>query len=303
MIKSVIATNYLGESLKMGIGDPDESGLLISSIEGIGPGMSEINVTELAATDGAVYNSSRIASRNIVINLIFKGNPTIEDSRHLTYDMFHLKKYVNLIVITDTNMLQIDGYVESNEPSIFDKQEGTSISIICPNPFFYTLSDAHVYFGGIQPMFEFPFCNDSLTEDLLIFSEIRERYENVVYYEGDVETGVIINIHFLGEVSDDRISIFNIVTGDTMVIDMPKLKAIVGSSIQASDDLIISTITSKKSLTFWRGGKSYNVLNALTRDSDWLKLDVGRNILAFVADNSYKNLWFDIEYYPLYEGV
>lgn len=301
MIKSVIATNYLGESIKMGIGDPDESGLLISSIDGLGPGESEISTTELAATDGAVYNSSRIVSRNIVINILFKGNPTIEDSRHLTYRVFPLKRAINLIVVTDNRALQIDGYVESNDPSIFEQQEGTSISIICPNPFFYSLSEDHILFSGIEPMFEFPFCNDSLTEKLLIFSEIRDRYENVVYYEGDAETGVIINIHFLGPAT--KISIYNMITGDTMTINTDKLATIVGSPIQSADDLVISTITGSKRITFWRNGKSYNVLNCLERDSDWLKLDVGRNILVYVAETGSRNLQFNIEYYPLFEGV
>lgn len=307
MIKSVIATNYLGESVKMGIGDPDDSGLLISSIEGIGPGPSDISITELAATDGAVYNSARIASRNIVLNIIFQesklldDSPMIEDSRYLSYRIFPLKKPINLIVVTDNRSLQIDGYVESNEPAIFEAQSGTTISIICPNPFFYSLTESNVVFSGIRPLFEFPFCNDSLTEKRLIFGEIADRYENVVIYEGDVETGVVINIHFLGPATG--ITIYNVVTGATMKINTDKLAAIVGSQIQAVDDLIISTVTGKKSITFWRNGKSYNVLNCLERDSDWLKLDVGRNILAYIAETGFKNLQFNIDYYPLFEGV
>lgn len=301
MIKSVTATNYLGESLTMGIGESDESGLLISSIDGIGPGESEINITELAATDGAVYNSSRIPSRNIVINLIFKDIPTIEDARHLTYRMFPLKKFVNLIFVTDNRALQIDGYVESNDPAIFEQQEGTSISIICPRYYFYSLTEDTIVFSGIEPMFEFPFCNDSLTENQLIFGEIRDRYENVIFYDGDAETGMVINIHFLGPASN--ITIYNVVTGDMMKIDTNKLTAIVGSPIQAVDDLIISTVTGEKSITFWRNGKSYNVLNCLDRESSWLKLDVGRNVLAYVAETGYKNLQFNIQYFPLFEGV
>lgn len=301
MIKSITVTNYIGESLTLGIGDPDESGLLVSSVEGIGPGQADISVTELAATDGAVYNSSRLVSRNIVINLIFSENPMIEDSRYLTYRMFPLKKDINLVVVTDNRELQIDGYVESNEPSIFDQQEGTSISIICPNPYFYSLASNDVVFSGIERLFEFPFCNDSLTEKLLIFSEIRNKYENVFYYEGDAETGVVINIHFVGPATD--ISVYNIVTREMMKINTDKLKSIVGSAIKASDDLIISTITGQKSVTFWREGKSYNCLNALERDSDWLKIDVGENVLAFVAKTGTENIHFDIEYYPLYEGV
>lgn len=340
MIKSVIATNYLGESLKMGIGDPDTSGLLISSIDGLGPGESDISITELAATDGAVYNSSRKPSRNIVINLIFKGNPTIEDSRYLTYKMFPLRKPVNFVVNTDKRSLQIDGYVESNEPSIFDKQEGTSLSVICPNPYFYSLSECHINFGAIEPLFEFPFWNNIDEEEQeemdneirdtwwyplldhtnspinstpspdaindkdkhIIFGEIHNNdYDHVMTYEGDVETGVLMTVHFLGPATG--LSIHNVGMDEVMRIDTNKLAKIVGSPIKAMDDLVISTVTGKKYLTFWRNGKSYNVLNCLDRDSDWLKLDVGRNVLSYKAETGYKNIEFDIEYHPLYEGV
>ena len=368
MIKSVTATNYLGESLTMGIGDLDKSGLLISSIDGIGPGESEINITELAATDGAVYNSSRIPSRNIVLNIIFNETPSIEDTRHLTYKMFPLKKPINLSFLTDNRSLQIDGYVESNDPSIFDKQEGTSISIICPGYFFYALNESSIVFGGVEPLFEFPFWNDSLsgfgaetvlysiddseddpildsdyseingeiyletekqraytvddseddpildssgleiygittfeTDKHLIFGEIRDKYEHVVYYEGDAETGMVITLHFLGPASN--ITLYNLISGTSMKINTSKISSIVGSSIKAMDDLVISTMTGKKRVTFWRNGKSYNVLNCLDRNSDWLKLDVGRNILAYVADTGHRDIQIHIQYYPLYEGV
>lgn len=301
MIKSLTVTNHLGESLTMGIEDPNTTGLLISSIDGIGPGQADISTTELAATDGAVYNSARLVSRNINIDLIFQGNPTIEDSRYLTYKYFPLKKYVTLTIITDQRSLQIDGYVESNDPNIFDKQEGTSISIICPNPYFYSLGTTSTVFSGIEPMFEFPFCNDSLTEKLLVFGDIRTKYENVIFYEGDAETGFVMNIHFVGPASG--ISIFNVENREIMKIDTDKIAAIVGSEIEAGDDLMISTVTGKKYLTFWRSGKSYNVLNCLDRKSDWLKLYIGMNVIAFTATTGNSNLQFTVYHDSLFEGV
>ena len=38
MIKSVTVTNYLGESLKMKLTNPYDSGIAITDITGIGPG-------------------------------------------------------------------------------------------------------------------------------------------------------------------------------------------------------------------------------------------------------------------------
>lgn len=301
MIKSVTVTNHLGESLVMGIGDPDTSGLLISNIDGIGPGQADISTTELAATDGAVYNSARLVSRNITLDIIFQGKDSIENYRYLTYKYFPLKKDLTLTIITDSRSLQIDGYVESNEPNIFDKDEGTSISIICPNPYFYSLGTTSTVFSGIEAMFEFPLCNDSLTEKLLEFGEIRTKYENVIFYEGDAETGFVMNIHFVGPASG--ISIFNVENREIMKIDTEKLSSIVGSDIQAGDDLVISTVTGKKFIEFIRAGKSYNVLNCLDRKSDWLKLYIGLNVIAFTADTGNSNLQFTVYHDSLFEGV
>lgn len=301
MIKSVTVTNNQGESLTMGIGDPDQSGLLISNIDGISPGQADISTTELAATDGSVYNSSRLVSRNITIDIIFNALPSIEENRHLTYKYFSLKKDITLIFETDERQLRIEGYVESNEANIFEEQEGTSISIICPNPYFYSVGAQTTVFSGIEPMFEFPFCNDSLTEKLLVFSEIRTKYENVVYYEGDAETGFVMNIHFIGPASG--ISIFNVENRESMKIDTDKLSSIVGGPIQIGDDLIISTVRGKKSLTFIRAGKSYNVLNCLDRNSDWLQLYIGMNVIAFTATEGNSNLQLSIYNDSLFEGV
>lgn len=301
MIKSVTVINHLNEKLEMELGNPAETGFLISSIEGIGPGEADISTTELAATDGAVYNSARLLSRNIILNFIFLEHPTIEDTRQLSYKFFPLKKNLTLIFETDNRSLQIDGYVESNSPEIFSDQEGTSISIICPNPYFYSLGSELTVFSGIEPMFEFPFFNESLTEPLLIMSELRMKYENVIFYEGDAETGMVIKIHFVGPASG--ITIYNVKSRESMKIDTTKLEAIVGSPIQAADDLVISTITGKKSLIFMREGKIYNVLNCLDRDSDWLKLAIGENVIAFTADEGNYNLQFEVYNDILFEGV
>lgn len=301
MINVVTVVNHLGERLKMELRNPEPSGFLISNIDGITPGDAEISTTELAATDGSVYNSARLTSREITMNIIFYGQEPVEDLRHKSYRYFPLKKEVKLIFETDNRSLQIDGYVKTNEADIFSQQEGTSITINCPNPYFYSLGQNATYFSGIEPMFEFPFCNDSLTEKLLVFSEIRNKYENVIFYQGDAETGVVMKIHFVGPAKD--ITIFNVTSREVMKINTTRLESIVGSAIVYGDDLYISTIRGSKSLTFLRNGKEYNVLNALDRGSQWITLDIGENVIAFTADEGDTNMQFEVYNDVLYGGV
>ena len=92
MIKSVAVTNYLGETLKMELARPEESGFAITKIKGLGPQKSTINMTEISTSDGGNINSSRRSARNIVLTLDFSFYSyrynSIEEARHDTYKYF-----------------------------------------------------------------------------------------------------------------------------------------------------------------------------------------------------------------------
>ena len=135
MIKSVTVTNYLNQSITLELTRPELSGFIITSIDGLGPVNATINTTDIATTDGALFNSARVSTRNIVLSVRYLGT-VIEDIRQLSYKYFPVKKKVNLVIETDNRSLEIEGYVESNEPDIFSKEESAAISIVCAFPFF-----------------------------------------------------------------------------------------------------------------------------------------------------------------------
>jgi hypothetical protein len=196
------------------------------------------------------------------------------------------------------------GYVESNEPNIFSRQETTQISIVCPDPYFYSSGDngtTITVFSGIVPEFEFPWSNESTSEDLIQFGTIETNQEQNIYYNGDAEIGVHVFLHAIGEVTG--LIIHNITNGDLMKIDTTKLEDLTGDVIISGDDIIISTIKGQKSITLIRGGISYNILNCLDRDVDWFQLSRGDNVFAFYATTGITNLQFRIENETLYEGV
>lgn len=156
MIKSVTAVNHLGEAVKVVLDDPNpKHGLLITSIDGLGPAKANINVTNLAVNDGAIYNSARLDYRNIVITFSFLDD--IETTRQTTYKYFPIKKYIVLVIETDNNTLMTEGYVESNEPDIFSESEGCQISIICPDPHLHSLENNVAILSPVKSLFEFPY--------------------------------------------------------------------------------------------------------------------------------------------------
>jgi len=167
MINSVKVINYTGDELVMELRNPEKSGFLVYNMTGIGPEKAEIRTTDIVTSDGGFYNSSRLPSRNIVLGLIFASwsGKTVEEIRHESYRYFPIKKPLTLVIEGDERISEITGYVESNEPVIFTSQVYTQLSIICPYPFFYDGGPNGLditIFSGIDPVFEFPFSNESV---------------------------------------------------------------------------------------------------------------------------------------------
>lgn len=307
MIYSFAITNYLGDRIKLELGKPEVSGFLIKSVTGLGPVKANVNTTEVVTNDGSMFNSARLSQRNIVFQLAFVETvygETIEDIRQKSYKYFPAKKSVEIVIETDNRYVKIKGYVESNEPDIFSSQEGTQISIICPDPYFYSAGEDGnnvTDFYTIDPMFEFPFSNESLTDPLLIFGEIQIKTEGVITYHGDSEIGVVIYIHAIGPATN--INIYNTETREVMMINTTKLEKLTGKGLVASDDIVINTTKGEKSITLVREGASYNILNCLDKNTDWFTLSKGDNIFAFTAETGVTNLQFRIENQVIYEGV
>ena len=302
MIKSIKVTNPKGESLVLDLFHPEKSGLIVRSISGLGPPKANINSTDLATADGALYSSARASTRNIVFNLQFMFAPTIEDSRQLTYKYFPLKKLIKIEVETDNRSLETSGYVESNQPYIFSKEETTQISILCLNPFFYDPNPSVTQFATVTPTFEFPFSNESTNENLIEFGTINLDTRSIIDYIGDVDTGVLITIHALGSVSG-YLTIYNVETQEKMVVDLAKIKTLIGKDYGSGDDIIISTVSGDKYVQVLHDGKYTNAIAAIEKLADWFQVSVGRNIFNFTVTKGIENLVMSFSYRNAYGGI
>ena len=170
----------------------------ITDSDGSGPVKADINSIDLATDDGAIFNSARLGTRNLVFTLLYLWSPTIEDARQMTYRYFPVKKPVTVMITTNNRKVKTTGYVESNETTMFSKTTGSQISIICPDPMLYSTKDYYTMFSGVDQLFTFPFSNESTSEKLINLGEIRTNQERSVYYYGDDDIGFTIVMHSLG---------------------------------------------------------------------------------------------------------
>lgn len=304
MIKSITITNHLGESITMELTDPEKSGFVIRFIDGLGPPKANVEMTEMSLMDGAVYNSARAQSRNIVISLGFLLlNETVEDVRQKAYKYFPLKHRVDILIETDNRSCETYGYVESDSPDIFSKDSGSIISILCPFSYLLSTEINSTIFATIDSNFEFPFSNESLTLKLLEFSIINGYTTQTINYSGDAEIGMVMYIHAIGNVENVEIFKLEPEPVESIKIDTDRLTALTGEGFHSGDDIVISTIKGNKYAILLRDGEEINILNCLDKYPDWIQLSRGDNIFTYTAESGITNLQFKIENQIAYEGI
>jgi len=140
------------------------------------------------------------------------------------------------------------------------------------------------------------------------FSEINDFAQYEIDYDGNVDVGILITIHFLDPASN--INIYNVKTKGAMKINTDRINALLAAleepedPIKSGDDIVISTINGSKSVMLYRDEKQFNVLNGVIRDDpEWFKLEKGKNIFMFSAESGKEYIQIKIENSVAYEGV
>lgn len=319
----------------MDLFNPEESGLLVTDISGIGSPDTDVNMTNYATADGGLFTGTRAKPRQIIIKvqpIDSESKESIETCRQKTYRYFPIKHEITLIFETDNHTLEIKGYISKNDPTIFSRNEEIQIDIQCPDPYFYLIGGAtSVVFSGIEPIFEFPFSNEKvlddtvtvhrkeyddfgrvirewdeivtlpMTKNLLVMSEIKDLKYGIIDYKGEVDIGVVITMHALGDVKNPIF--YKQGTANYMMILTDKIQSITGTAFQKGDNIEISTVSGNRYVRLLRGGIYTNIINALEKSSTWVMLSSGANTFSFSAENGADNLEFKVEYRTAYQGV
>lgn len=262
----------------------------ITEITGLNPPAANINTVEAALLDGAIFNSSRVGIRNIVINFAIENSA--EANRIALYRYVKTKKPCTVYFQNGRRNVYINGYFETLDINLFEQKQMAQISIICPLPFFIDMEQQNMEFSHTLALFQFPFSIDENGEE---FSETLtgdELYFNAVN-SGDIETGVIITIAANGG-SLTYPSVTNTTTGETFKVNY---------ILRESDELIINTNRGQKSVTLIRGDTTTNLINYIDSSSTWLQLETGANDLMCNAVFGSENLSCSIAYNLKYEGV
>ncbi len=267
----LIAENKYGQQLELTNNEAYE----ITNIDGLDPPDSVINTTRNAYADGSVYNSAYIDNRKITITMSI--NSPAETNRIELYRYFKTKFPVRLYYQNETRNVYIDGYVQSMPIAFFDKKQVVQIVVFCPKPLFNGVENTVTTFSNVVDLFEFPF---SIPVIGIEFSELTVAEEKDIINHGDIETGMIIQLHADGPVVNP--TIYNVETNEFFILEVTMTKG---------DEITINTRNTEKSIMLTSAdGTQTNLIGSLKEGSTWFKLAPGDNIFTATAGANPQNL-------------
>lgn len=268
----------------------NEENYQVTEVSGLNPPNANINTSSYANGDGSSFNSSRIPDREIVITVYINGD--IQKNRLALYKNFRNKEWCKIYYKDDLRDVFIEGYVQALEVSSFVQKQVAQISILCPNPYFKDVETIVQSISKIINNFTFPF---SINEDEPVeFSTIElEKITNVIN-DSESETGLIINVLFMGTVN--KLEIRNVDNGKNFIIDYEFMK---------NDKLVINCNRGNKSVILTREAVEYNLIPYVRNGSTFFQLGIGDNNFSFLADDGVDDMLVDIhfKYYKVYLGV
>ena len=275
----------------------DESNYQIVEIDGLNPANGIINTSTVAGMDGGKFSSSKLDMRNLVITVRINGD--VERNRLRLYQFFRTKHWCKVYYKNGSRDVYIEGYVETNECGLFTDSEQMQISIVCPDPYFKSMSEIYTDISEVLGMFVFPFAfgadgiiPDTITDEAIEFSSYTKNRITNIYNAGGDDTGLIIVITATGTVKNP--TIYNVDTreGFSLKIDLV-----------ANDVITINTNKGQKGVTLQRNGVISSQINAVQRDSVWLNLASGENQFIYEADTGAENMNIVFKHRVNYEAV
>ncbi len=284
MFFTLILENSSGDRINM---TTTANQYMTSKITGLHPPPGTVSTSSYAGMDGSYLNNAFIEKRNLVISFEMRG-VGIEKRRHALYRVVKPSRYIKVFYKTSGIDVYTEGYVETCEIDNFNNKISGQISILCPDPYWYSNSAIHACYSRVSGGFIFPFPQSDEPFTLGSYSTT----DNIEIWNDGDETGFTIQIEAFDSATTP--TIYNADTGEYLQIK---------GEIQRGDIITISTKTGNKTVTLTRNGVDSNIINQLVAGSTWLTLREGLNNFHVQAVRNVKNLKITLMHTNAYLGV
>ena len=241
---------------------------VVTKIEGLNPPKGRINTASIAGMNGALFNSAKVETRNIVLT-VYPREP-VEANRLALYKYAQIAQWCKIYYSNGSRNVMIEGYVEAIEGSLFTLPQSFQISIICPQPYFETVQTIHNDISSVIGLFEFPF---AIPKEGIEFGELKRDLVSVIQNAGDVDTGLVIKITARGEVVNP--TIYSDSFGGSFGLNI---------ALAEHDEVVINTNSGMRSVKLLSGNTERNIINLVRPGAEWFTLVPGENLFSYEAE-------------------
>lgn len=254
---------------------------------------NNVTISENTMTDGGAYQGSVAKIRNIVLTVQDLSDHTY--NRNLLAALFKSGETGTLVFHEEENDRKIEYYVESITSTGQASSRTYQISLLCPDPFFYALSNVNVMLSAWLKGFEFVHQFTANGEEFGYRSN--ERLKNIENQNAADGIGMTITVAVSGTVQNP--SIVRVDSNEAITI---------GSSLYpfdmlAGDTLTITTSDNDKHVYLTRNGVTTEVNQYITEDSTFIQLQRGDNNIGYNAAVGEDAMTVVISYRLKYAGA
>lgn len=278
----LIYENEKGQSIEFSVW----SSFFLQDFDGLDGLKNNIYTSKGMLQDGETFVSSNLNMRNIVIQGRIKDNAQYNKPRMIS--ILNPKLQGKLTVIDGEVTKYIKCRVEKAPTLSIDNLPKFSLSLLCPNPFFYD-KEIKVDIALWQGDFEFPL--EILEQGILLGHREPSLIVNVIN-EADLSCPLKVEFKALGTLKNP--SLFNVNTREYIKIN---------KTITAGEIISVNTAFGEKRIESYLNGVINNAFNYIDLNSTFLQLDIGDNLFRYDAEQNADNLEVSIYYTPQFLGV
>lgn len=259
-----------------------DSDFKITGYSGFESSDYEISYKLNAQVDNAAVTSRKVLPREITIEAECRD---ILKDRVMSF--FNPKSTGKLVVKLNGNKRWINYEVKS-----LKIKQGTLyhpiafiVTLFCAQPFFLDMSDFGKDIAASVELFAFPFVWQVGRDFVTGYRQFSTNF--LVVNGGDVDTGMKFEFYAKDEVINPKM----------FMQDGSFIRVLV--TMKKGDKLEINTNPGNKAIYL----NGTNITNKMDRQSNFIGLKVGENVLTYTADQGYLSLVVRLFYRPMYLGV
>mgnify|MGYP000942063294 FL=1 len=281
MIK-IVCENYLGEKMTFS----RTPKMWIESVSGLGADY-EVTTSKNSGQDGENYTGATASKRNIVMVLDVPKR-RMDDMKDHLYSFFQPRSVGILYYYSGNIARKTRYYVESVEPEESGLVRTITISLICPDPKFYALTDNLTELAVWEGLIEWPL---EIIEPFEVTRKVNSLISNVVNPSA-VPMGLTVTFRASGTVVNP--SLYDVNRQELMQVS---------TTMHAGDQIVITTADGNKHVKLISGGVTSNINNLMAYPPHWLKAYQGDNLFRYNADSGIDSLSVSILSTQAYWGA